>query len=306
MRRSVIDIGTNTVLLLVADVEAGGRIIPVHNGHEIARLGKGVDEHRVIPPEAMERVAAVLQKYVAVSKELNAGEVIACGTSALRDATNRDEVLRFVKSRFGFDVRILTGKEEAEMTYLGAISEFSDSPDGSYAVLDIGGGSTEITIGRGIQILNSASLELGCVRLTERFLKLSPPTSLAMSDTLRTIRTEIRSLAELRSTARFIGVAGTVTTLAAIDLGLEHYDSTRVSGHDLSLETIQGIFNRLRIKSVEEMKSFPQIHPGRADILLAGIVILQEVMKQLNVQVITASDRGLRYGVALKAVSGGW
>jgi len=304
MRISVIDIGTNTILHLIADVGDDGSITPVHHGHEIARLGKGVDEHRSIPKETMDRVASALLEFAETSRALGAERIIACGTSALRDAANRDEFVQFVKGRFGFDVKILTGSEEAEMTYLGAISEFEESWSAPNVVIDIGGGSTEITAGFGTTVKRSVSLEIGCVRLTERFLKSSPPSSLAMSETLRTIRSQIQGLAEISSSARLFGVAGTVTTLAALDLGLAEYDPLRVSGHEISMDTIQGIFNRLRIKSVEEIKTYPQIHPGRADILLAGIIILIEAMKQLNTQVITASDRGLRYGFALREARG--
>lgn len=302
MRISAIDIGTNTVLLLVADVQ-GKTLRPLEHGHAIARLGQGVDENRNITREAMERVGKVLAEYVAISKAHSAEQIIACGTSALRDATNRDDFVRFVRAEFGINVKVLSGKEEAEQTYLGVLSEFPEDKEDHYAVIDIGGGSTEVIEGTRFAIGRSVSLDIGCVRLTERFLKSTPPND----DTLRKCISMIREHSELvpllAPTARLVGVAGTVTTLAALDLGLPRYDPMRVSGHILSLDSIQAAFDQLRTKSVEEIKAIPGIHAGRADIILAGVVILMELMKRMGRNAITVSDRGLRYGFALREAS---
>lgn len=301
MRLSIIDIGTNTVLLLVADVDRDGTLRPVHHGHVIGRLGKGVDEHRVILPETFEKILEILKNYVEESKRQSADRILACGTSALRDAANTEEFVNIVKNNLGLEIRILSGDEEAELTYRGAVSEFlQDDPNPFFTVLDIGGGSTEITVGHGMSVLTKHSFDIGCVRLTERFLKTSPPSSLAMSQALSAIRKQISAVPAVSTNSRLIGVAGTVTTLAAIDLNLPEYDPRKVSGHELTYEKIQELLAKLRIKTVEEMRAFPQILPGRADILLAGVVILLEVMDQLNIETMTVSDRGLRYGVALE------
>lgn len=302
MRISAIDIGTNTVLLLVADV-LGGTLRPIEHGHAIARLGQGVDKHRNIRPEAMERVGKVLEEYVAVSKAHSAEQIVVCGTSALRDAHNRDEFLRYVRKRFGFSVKVLSGTEEAELTYIGALSEFPNSGQKEHAVIDIGGGSTEVTVGKGFVVKESASLDIGCVRLTEKFLKNSPPDQSGIDDCILAIRKCAASLPNVGSAARIIGVAGTVTTLAALDLNLPTYDPLRVSGHVLSLSAIQRQFNELRLRTLDEIRSIPQIHTGRADIILAGIIILIEVMNQMGRSEITVSDRGLRYGFALREAS---
>ncbi|MBI2618578.1 MAG: Ppx/GppA family phosphatase [Ignavibacteriales bacterium] len=301
MRLSVIDIGTNTLLLLIADVERDGTIIPLHHGHVIGRLGRGVDEHRTILPETFMKILELLEDFAETSKRYGSNRVIACGTSALRDAGNADEFVEFIKRKLGVEIRILTGNEEAELTYRGAVSEFLEGEKNSFfTVLDIGGGSTELTVGQGMNVLSKHSLDIGCVRLTERFLKTSPPSSLSMSQTLTAIRERVSKIPSVSSNSRLIGVAGTVTTLAALDLNLPEYDPQKVSGHELTYEVIQQTSSKLRIKTVEEMKAYPQILPGRADVLLAGIVILLEVMSHLNIQAITASDRGLRYGIALE------
>ncbi len=299
MRISAIDIGTNTVLLLVADVQ-GTALRPVEHGHSIARLGQGVDEHRNITQEAMDRVGKVLDEYVAISKAHSAEQIVVCGTSALRDARNRDEFLRYVRKQLGLNVKILSGKEEAELTYMGALSEFPGQQQGEFAVIDIGGGSTEVIAGTRSAISASVSLDIGCVRLTERFLKEAPPEPSAMKQCSAMILELSGSLPIMRPSAMLIGVAGTATTLAAIDLNLTHYDPLRVSGHVLSLTAIQRIFDQLSVKSLDELKAVPQIHAGRADIILAGVIILIELIKKMGRDEITISDRGLRYGFALR------
>jgi exopolyphosphatase/guanosine-5'-triphosphate,3'-diphosphate pyrophosphatase len=299
MRISAIDIGTNTVLLLIADVKGNSLQSLVH-GHAVARLGRGVDAQRNLSADSMERVARVLKEYIVLSKKHNAQHIVACGTSAVRDARNQKEFLLMVRERFGLDVKVLTGTEEAELTYAGVLSELFLDPSEPLGVLDIGGGSTEISLGEGPRIRSSVSLDIGCVRLTERFLHNTPPDPKLLEECVAAVQEHVVKIPGFDSAGRLVGVAGTVTTLAAIDLQLARYDPLRVGGHVLSLATIQRIFDRLKILNPEEIKAIPQVHSGRADILLAGIVVLMEVMKHLGKEEITASDRGLRYGLALR------
>ncbi|MBM4162582.1 MAG: Ppx/GppA family phosphatase [Ignavibacteria bacterium] len=299
MRLTAIDIGTNTILMLIAELAPDGTLKMVRDEHGIARLGKGVDENRSIPEEAAWRALELLRRYKEISDECGSEAIVAYGTSVLRDAVNREQFARFIFERLGFEIGVLGGDEEAELTYLGAVSEFSQPGDERhFAVLDIGGGSTELTLGVGVAVQRRQSLSLGCVRLTERILKSSPPSSLAMNQALKEIRAQVSEFRSLPARTQLIGVAGTLTTLAALDLQLVEYNPLRVSGHVLAYDTIQQFFNHLRIKTVNEMLAYPQILPGRADVLLAGILILMEVMKRLNVDRITVSDHGLRYGIA--------
>jgi len=301
MRLSAIDIGTNTILMLIADVDSSGAIRVVRDEHAIARLGKGVDENRIILPETFERVLAYLSEYKRIYEREHSKKVIACGTSALRDAANSREFIEFVKDRLGITVSILSGDEEADLTYLGGISEFLE-PNSSqqFVVLDIGGGSTEVVSGQGTTVTSKTSLDIGSVRLTERFLKTSPPSAARIEEVQRYVNDHAARLPEFSEGARTIGVAGTLTTLAAIDLQLGEYDRGRVSGHVLTLDVIRKIFDRLKGKRLDELKTIPQIVPQRADIILAGILILIETMNRMGVDRITASDRGLRYGMVLK------
>jgi exopolyphosphatase / guanosine-5'-triphosphate,3'-diphosphate pyrophosphatase len=303
MRIASIDIGTNTLLLLVADISADGTLITLHDEQIIARLGKGVDANRRITAETFTRVFSFLQRLKATAVSHGATVIVAAGTSALRDSTNGAEFVRDVKTRLGLDIQVLTGQEEAELTYRGAVSEFlqTSGAQRSFAVLDIGGGSTELTIGEEGAVMRKASLNVGALRLTERILKTSPPSATAVTQALSDVRSWVATLPRLLPSTRLIGVAGTVATLAAIDLRLPIYDPKRVSGHFLRAEAVEQVYESIKTKSVGEMiRMYPQIQLGRADIILAGVMVLLETLKRFAARGITASDRGLRYGLALR------
>jgi exopolyphosphatase/guanosine-5'-triphosphate,3'-diphosphate pyrophosphatase len=302
MRLTTIDIGTNTILMLIADVVADGTLSVVRDEQVIPRLGKGIDARRRITPDTFDRIFGELQKYKSTAEAYHTEKIIACGTSALRDAINREEFVGFIKKKLGLEIEILSGDEEADLTYRGAVSGFlrNDSQE-AFAVLDIGGGSTELSIGRGFLVAKKMSFDMGCVRLTERILHSSPPGLSALDRALSEVRAWGSSLPQLPSETHLLGVAGTVTTLAAIYLRLESFDPTRVNGHFLTLEVIDRIFNQLKSLTIADMiHQFPQIQRGRADILLAGIIILMESLLRLGKPEIVASDRGLRHGIALR------
>ncbi|MCX6135442.1 MAG: Ppx/GppA phosphatase family protein [Ignavibacteriales bacterium] len=304
MRLTTIDIGTNTILMLIADVSADGVISPVRDELIIARLGRGVDAERRITAETSTRVLSHLRQFKSISESLNSEAIIACGTSALRDAANRQEFVDTVRQELGFGISILSGEEEAELTYRGAVSEFlSGDAEPRLAVLDIGGGSTELTIGVGASVSQRVSTDVGSVRLTERIPLASPPSPAALERAISEVRITTSRFPRLTTQTRLIGVAGTVTTLAAIEINLERYERTIVSGHFLTLVSIEHIFNQLKtLNTSEMMRDFPQIESGRADIIVAGILILIESMRKLGVDGITVSDRGLRYGMVLRGI----
>ena len=301
IRLSAIDIGTNTILMLIADVSRDGTIHVIRDEHIIARLGRGVDANHRILPETFDRVLGYLAEYKRIHEAEHADRLIACGTSALRDAANGSDFIDFIRTRLGFEISVLSGDEEAHLTYLGGISEFL-KPDRqqNFVVLDIGGGSTELVSGRGTSVQSKVSLDIGSVRLTERFLKASPPATDDFERARDYVKLHLHSLVQTSTETQCIGVAGTLTTLASIDLQLRAYDRNRVSGHVLGLETIKGILERLKEKNLEELKAIPQILPQRADIIVAGILILSEVMNQIGINEIAVSDRGLRYGIVMR------
>jgi len=302
MRVGAIDIGTNTILLLVADIQPDGTLVVVRDEHAIARLGKGVDSRHMILPETFARAVEFLQPYQSIMSAEHVDVVTVCGTSFLRDAQNKNEFIESVQQKLGLQIRVLSGDEEGDLTYLGGISEFRTAARKSdFAVLDIGGGSTELTVGTDSTVSHRVSFDIGSVRLTERFLKTSPPVSGGLESAREYIRTHLQRLAHLPASARLIGVAGTLTTLAAMELNLKHYDRNAVSGHVLTSATIHKVFEELSTKNLDEIKTYPQILPARADILLAGILILREILDTLEREEITVSDRGLRFGMAIKA-----
>jgi exopolyphosphatase/guanosine-5'-triphosphate,3'-diphosphate pyrophosphatase len=300
MRISSIDIGTNTILLLIVEAKGGNIARVLHDEQVIARLGKGVDEHRIINSETANRVAEFLYSYRGTSHKYRSEKIIAVGTSALRDASNKREFCDDMLQRTGVEIEILSGDDEAEWTYRGALGAAGSGAQ-IFTVLDIGGGSTEIISGISKTLSQKVSLDVGCVRLTERFLRTSPPTSHEIFECRSFIRSNLSNVDLTQSrNSRVIGVAGTLTTLAAIHLRLTHYDPSRVEGCVLEREAVGRIFDQLRMKTHEEIMRVPQISPGRADIVLAGMIILQEFMEAANLGEIAVSDRGLRYGIILR------
>ena len=303
MRVATIDIGTNTILMLIADVDRINSLRVIRDEHAIARLGEGVDESKLIAPKAVERALTILERHQKVADREKVERIVACGTSAFRDADNRDEVVELVRERVGINIEVISGEEEAELTYAGAVSAFiaADKQE-EFLVLDIGGGSTELTYGKSLSVTSRVSLDVGCVRLTERFLRTAPPTIEALHAAQSHIRGLVSQI-EKQPTAQMIGVAGTLTTLAALDLNLKYFDPMKVGGHLLSLEKVKSVFQKFSRMTVDEIAAFPQVLPGRTDVLLAGIMILVEVMETLGVDEITVSERGLRYGLAMREVS---
>ncbi|HVN48928.1 MAG TPA: Ppx/GppA phosphatase family protein [Bacteroidota bacterium] len=298
MRISAIDIGTNTILMLIADVQADGSLKVVRDEHTIARLGKGVDSAKNILPETFQRALTILTKLKSISDEAGSQHIVACGTSALRDAVNRDEFIEFIRAKVGITIHVLNGDEEAQLTYWGGASEyFHRDPEQSFAVLDIGGGSTELVEGKGKFVSKKCSLNVGAVRMTERFLHSSPPTTSEIRNAQTEIEKHLTSSFLLSESAQLVGVAGTVTTLAAMDLKLSAYAPEKIHGYHLQRARIDYFYDQLKILPLERIHAIPQILPMRADIILAGIMILRTVMQKNNLKEIIVSDRGLRYGL---------
>jgi exopolyphosphatase / guanosine-5'-triphosphate,3'-diphosphate pyrophosphatase len=302
MRIASIDIGTNTILLLVAEVNAKGISNVLCDQQIIARLGKGVDSDRMINRETFLRAESFLNDYRKTCKELQVDKIVAVGTSALRDAKNSNEFCRYIAERTGLDIEIISGDEEARWTYRGGISDFAEEGD-HFCVIDIGGGSTEIITGTSDRILSKVSINIGSVRITERFLQDSPPVSGSLQSAKEFIRSELSAHSlQTTSSPLFIGVAGTVTTLAALDLQLPQFNAERINRHFLSRNAIEKIFDELKGKTIEQIIQYPQISSGRADILLAGIMILQGCMDAFGFDTIGVSVKGLRYGTLYREI----
>jgi len=300
MRVGCIDIGTNTILLLIADVAEDGSLHVVHDEQVVARVGRGVDKTGAIEWDAFTRSERFLRRYLDAIRDADADVVRATGTSALRDARNGDDYIDYMYQQIGLEIEILTGDEEALWTYGGAISAFTDRT-GRYAVLDIGGGSTELTLGRGFHILERKSVDIGCVRLTEKFLHHTPPTADEIAVLLVHVDDAIEYLPSFNPTdTTFVGVAGTVTTLSAVELELEEYNRENIANFVLTKEMITRRFEQFRRMSREDIISELRVDPGRADIILVGITILKRLMEIRDLPGIIVSERGLRYGIAIR------
>lgn len=299
-RVAVVDVGTNSTRLLVADV-TGGRVSPLERRSTVTRLGRGVDLSGHLASEAIEDVCEAIGVYVGLIEELGAGVVDVIATSAVRDADNGSAFVAELRERFALSPRVLDGSEEARLTYLGATSEAL--PSEPTLVVDIGGGSTELVVGRGSEISFHDSLQAGVVRHSERHISGDPPAASELEE----LATDIRGLIEAAvgegiEARQGIAVAGTPTSLAAIELELEPYDPTRVHGHTLTLPSIQRMLSRLASVPLAERVEIPGLHPDRAPTIVAGVVILVETMRAFGLEEITVSEHDILYGAAIAAV----
>ena len=299
MRVAAVDLGTNSTRLLVADVE-NGTVSEVARHLKITRLGESVDERRRLLPAPIARVRNVLTDFRREAERLGAERILAIATSAVRDAENGEAFLGEIEWSYGFETRLLSGHDEAELTFRGVGA--SRPIDARTLIADIGGGSTELILGGGEGLRFHDSLDLGCVRTTERFLHADPPSANELArcaDAVRAILTE-RVPDEMRAETA-IGVAGTITSLAALDLGLEEYDPDRVHGHRLSRAGAEEQLERLASVPLAERRRVPALDPDRAPVIVAGAVILRETLNRFGLDAIEASERDILDGAALEA-----
>jgi exopolyphosphatase/guanosine-5'-triphosphate,3'-diphosphate pyrophosphatase len=301
LRVAVVDIGTNSTRLLIGDVE-GTNVTEVERRTTVTNMGRGVDHTGLICSDAIDDVCTVIADYKARYEEMGAERVMAIATSAVRDAVNGDAFIAELRERFCLDARLLTGEEEANLTYLGATVH--RRAESSTLVFDIGGGSTELIVGSGKRVGFHTSLQAGTIRQSERHLTTDPPNPYELED----LAAEIRQLIERAVAAdpqakarRAIAVAGTPTSLAAIDQALEPYDPGRVHGYRLGMKRIQRMLSRLSSLPLAERLRVPGLHPGRAPTIVAGTVILVQVMRAFGMNEIEVSELDILHGSALSA-----
>jgi len=301
MRVGVVDLGTNSTRLLVADVD-DGHVEEIKRRTEITRLGEGVDERRKLLPLPIARVRNVLAEYRRTLDAQGAERVLAIGTSAIRDADNGDAFLGEVEWSYGFATRLLSGHDEALMTFRGVTSE--RTLEHGTVIVDIGGGSTELVAGGRDGIRWHDSLDLGSARLTERFLHSDPPTAEELGGAAVAVRSLLaeRVPAEIRTaTGAAIGVAGTITSLGALALGLEEYDRDRVHGFTLTAEALEERLRRLASVPLDERRGMRPLDPDRAPVIVGGAVIAREVLAYFGLDELEISERDILDGAALAA-----
>jgi exopolyphosphatase/guanosine-5'-triphosphate,3'-diphosphate pyrophosphatase len=301
MRVATIDIGTNTVLLLVAERPGRGPLEAVEERATITRLGEGVDRTRQLSPAAVERTCACLSEYAQRIGELAVDRVGVVGTSAMRDAGGGEQVRERVRALFGVDARVLSGDEEARLTFHGALSGLPRDGQQDVAVFDIGGGSTEVVIGRAgdtASITYAESFDVGSVRLTERHITHDPSSRAERDAIVLATREAFAHVPARPASVPPVGIAGTMTTLAAVSLGLVPYDGTRVHGHSMTRDELVRVVDRLAALDLERRRAVAGMEPKRADVIVAGGLIALSLVDHWHAEAVTVSDRGVRWGLA--------
>jgi exopolyphosphatase/guanosine-5'-triphosphate,3'-diphosphate pyrophosphatase len=298
MRRASLDIGSQSILLLVSD-QNGPELVPVREEFYAPRLGEGLAATGVLSEEAMSRAQSCIAGALEVCRESGVRQIRAAGTSAIRKAANGEMFVKRIKDYLGIEIDVLSGEEEARLSFIGAVSGLR-AADGT-AVLDVGGGSSECTVGSAGVVERSHSVELGALTLKERFGR-SPG---AIREAIAEVNRKLTPLAALAGGRILVGVGGTITTLASVYLKLERYNAERISGLTLTHHNLEELISRFCRLEVEEIERLPGMEPSRADIIEAGATIIQSFLSITGEPQIRVSDRGLRHGLLLGRSSGG-
>jgi exopolyphosphatase/guanosine-5'-triphosphate,3'-diphosphate pyrophosphatase len=309
-RVAAIDCGTNSIRLLVADVPQEGAHTDLLRRMEIVRLGQGVDATGRLAPEAVERTRVVLVQYAAQARELGATAVRMVATRATRDAAHRADFEAMVLATLGRRPDVVPGREEAELSFLGATASLgaaaaahgSPPPAAPFLVVDIGGGSTEFVLGDAGGVRAARSVDIGCVRLTERHLHGDPPSSDEIGRAEADIRAaiaEVRAEVPVEQAASLVGLAGSVTTVAALALGLPAYDPVAIHGSRIPVGGVRSVAAGLLTATRAQRAALPVMHPGRVDVIGAGSLVLRVVMDALEFDEVVVSEHDILDGIAL-------
>jgi exopolyphosphatase / guanosine-5'-triphosphate,3'-diphosphate pyrophosphatase len=308
MRLATIDIGTNSVLLLVAQPspQNPGQLQPLLERSSITRLGQDVDRTRVLHPEAIQRTLSTLRDYAQLLSELRVQSLAVVATSATRDAGGAGGFMDEAQRILGVRPRVISGASEARLSFIGSLSGLQLL--GPVAVQDIGGGSTEIVRGlsssAGAIVEHAVSLDMGSVRLTERLLHSDPPDGQQLQAVRDEVRRQLSHVEPAAAELRWVGIAGTVTTLAAIATGSRDYQVERVHGSRLTCDAIEEMIKRLGAMTLSERMNVPGLQPKRADVIVAGALIASEVLRWGGASGMVVSDRGVRWGAAMELAAG--
>jgi exopolyphosphatase/guanosine-5'-triphosphate,3'-diphosphate pyrophosphatase len=302
MRIAVVDIGSNSTRLLIADVADGRVQAELERRSTVTRLGAGVDVDGRLREDAMERVFSALDEYKAEIDRRGCERGVAVLTSAVRDSANGEEFAAAVRDRYGLEPHVLTGDEEARLTFLGATSERDPGDRTPALVFDIGGGSTEMVVGTGHEVSFHVSTQAGVVRQTERHLHDDPPTESEcqeLADDVRRIFDDAVPAEQRQAVRHGIAVAGTATSLAAIAQDLEPYDPERVHGYELSAEECERILARLSRLTLAQRREVAGLHPDRAPTIIAGVLIFEQVLALFGLDRVEVSEHDILRGAAL-------
>ncbi|SEQ18431.1 exopolyphosphatase / guanosine-5'-triphosphate,3'-diphosphate pyrophosphatase [Lentzea xinjiangensis] len=311
-RVAAIDCGTNSIRLLVADVtrreDGTAWLRDVHREMRVVRLGQGVDATGRLHPDAIRRTREALLDYARTMQRKGVETARMVATSATRDASNRDEFFGMTEAVLGAPAEVITGDEEARLSYLGAVADL-DADEGPFLVTDLGGGSTEFVLGVGTEVEAARSVDIGCVRLTERFLHSDPPLQDEIERAEAFARAAIEKAFEIvpvEKTRTWIGVAGTVTTLSALVQGLEVYNSEAIHLSRITLDNVREITDRILSMTHDERASLGAMHPGRVDVICGGAVVLRAIAEELEnragIRTLVCSEHDILDGIAFSLV----
>ena len=300
-RVASIDIGTNTILLLIAEVNKGV-LKPLFEKETIVRLGEGVQQNGVLLEGAMERGIQTLTQYLKKCQETGAQRIFAAGTSALREAKNAGDFLKRVEQELNLAIEVITGEEEAQLSFL-AVARDLGNPEKPILVVDVGGGSTEFVLGKGNQIDHWVSLPVGSVRFTEQFLLSDPVRQEEWVNMENEINKELEKVPPPHQPFTVVAVGGTATTLASVALGLEHFVYEKIHHFALGRKGLKSQLNLYRSKTLEERRKIPGLFPARADVILAGGAILYFAMEKFEIPSVVISCQGVRYGLIYKKIT---
>jgi exopolyphosphatase/guanosine-5'-triphosphate,3'-diphosphate pyrophosphatase len=306
-RVAAVDIGTNSVRLLVAEVDGtsprDAKVVTLDRRMRITRLGQGVDKARALAPEAIERTVAVLREYRGALDEHGVTAVRATATSAARDSSNRDDFFTAAHDALGITPELLSGDEEAGLSFLGATADL-DAP-APYLVVDIGGGSTEFVLGTDAPT-GLVSLDMGCVRITEQYLESDPPAPEELSNAIAAVRDLVaevpRVIPGAESASTLVGLAGTVTTVAAVELGIPEYDPEKIHHFVLTHEAAEDVFRTLATETASQRAHNPGLEAGRVDVIVGGAAVLVGIFRVLGFDRMLVSEADILDGLVRSQV----
>ncbi|MGB4001955.1 MAG: Ppx/GppA phosphatase family protein [Bacillota bacterium] len=300
-RKAVIDIGTNSIKLYVAELGPDGSLATVIDKNNIARLGEGMDEERTLQQEAIRRNAEAVAEFADLAKSNGAGEIVAVGTMALRTAKNAKDFIDAVRDLSGIEVRVIPGEEEAEFAYLAVLSGIGASVE-RLAVCDVGGGSTEFIFGGQAGIDRRFSINLGAVKVSADYLSSDPPSSKEVEDAISYVIDVLKEngVNDNMPVDKLVGIGGTITSMGAVKFKMEKYDPDVIQGSILTRDDVDRLIALFRSVPLDERRNIVGLQPKRAEVIIGGACIVRGIMESLGTDELTMSDRGLRHGLMFR------
>lgn len=300
MKKAVIDIGTISIKFCLAENGADGEAKIIRDVNSIMKLGEGLKKNGIIGPDQLERNAQSVAGFVKEARDSGAEEIVIVGTMALRAARNTADFVKSIKELTKLDVRVLSGEEEAQLSYIAVMSGIPGAPEADLVMFDTGGGSTEFVFGEAGVVKRKLSINVGAMRFTEQYFSRMPVTARSLASAQADIRRELLAGGVTAGAKILVGIGGNVTSMASVKLKMDVYDPNVVNGSNLTLEDIEAQICDYAAKTLEERRKIVGLEPERADVILAGACIVKEIMKLCEIYKLTVSDRGLRHGLMYK------